>query len=105
MGFHRAVVGGGGWWVVGYTYHLPPTTHHLSAVQRIDFRGRLFAILLLFALVPSIVLSLAWAATSWWGPRSISTAAWDSTAVSGARAPGRAGAAAIGGGFGCADEA
>jgi len=55
-------------------------------VQRIDFRGRLFAILLLFALVPSIVLSLAWAATSWWGPRSISTAAWDSTAVSGARA-------------------
>jgi two-component system nitrogen regulation sensor histidine kinase NtrY len=55
-------------------------------VNRIDYRGRLFAILLLFALVPSIVLSLAWAATSWWGPRSISTAAWDSTAVSGARA-------------------
>jgi signal transduction histidine kinase len=55
-------------------------------VKRIDFRGRLFVILLLFALVPSIVLSIAWAATSWWGPRAISTAAWDSTAVSGARA-------------------
>jgi two-component system nitrogen regulation sensor histidine kinase NtrY len=55
-------------------------------VQRIDFRGRLFGILLLFALVPSIVLSIAWAATSWWGPRAISTAAWDSTAASGARA-------------------
>ena len=55
-------------------------------MTRLDFRGRLFAILLLFALVPSIVLSLAWAATSWWGPRPVSTAAWDSTAVSGARA-------------------
>lgn len=55
-------------------------------MQRIDFRGRLFVILLLFALVPTVVLSLAWAATSWWGPRTTSTAAWDSTAVSGARA-------------------
>ncbi|MGH7679786.1 MAG: sensor histidine kinase [Gemmatimonadaceae bacterium] len=55
-------------------------------MTRLDFRGRLFAILLLFALVPSIVLSLAWAATSWWGPRPVSTAAWDSTAASGARA-------------------
>jgi two-component system nitrogen regulation sensor histidine kinase NtrY len=55
-------------------------------VSRLDFRGRLFVILLLFALVPSIVLSLAWAATIWWGPRPVTTAVWDSTAASGARA-------------------
>jgi signal transduction histidine kinase len=56
-------------------------------VRQIGFRGRLFLILLFFALVPSIVLSLAWAATSWWAlPLVGSTTAWDSAAVSGARA-------------------
>ncbi|MEX2154092.1 MAG: ATP-binding protein [Gemmatimonadaceae bacterium] len=56
-------------------------------MKRIGFRGRLFLILLLFAMVPSIVLSLAWAATSWWNlPYVGTTAAWDSTAVTGARA-------------------
>lgn len=55
-------------------------------MSRLDFRGRLFVILLLFALIPSIVLSLAWAATIWWGPRPVSSAVWDSTAASGARA-------------------
>ena len=68
------------------TYHLPPTTYHLSRVRRIDFRSRLFVILLLFALIPSIVLTVAWAATSVWGPWSVSSAPWDSTAASGARA-------------------
>lgn len=55
-------------------------------MRRIGFRDRLFLILLSFALIPSIVLTVAWAATSWWGPRVISTAAWDSTATTGARA-------------------
>ncbi len=56
-------------------------------MKRIDFRSRLFLILLLFALVPSIVLSLAWAATSSLMLRfSGATAAWDSTASTGSRA-------------------
>jgi two-component system nitrogen regulation sensor histidine kinase NtrY len=56
-------------------------------VKRIDFRGRLFLILLFFALVPSIVLSMGWAATSWWAlPLIGSTAAWENAAVTGARA-------------------
>lgn len=56
-------------------------------MRRIGFRGRLFLILLFFALVPSIVLTLAWAATSWWAlPYVSTTTAWDSTAATGARA-------------------
>jgi signal transduction histidine kinase len=56
-------------------------------VNRIDFRGRLFLILLLFALVPSIVLSLAWGVTSSMVlPIGGATTAWDSTAKTGARA-------------------
>lgn len=56
-------------------------------MKRIDFRSRLFVILLLFALVPSIVLSLAWAATSSLMLRfGGATAAWDSTASTGSRA-------------------
>jgi len=55
-------------------------------VKRIDFRGRLFLILLLFALVPSIVLTAAWAA-SWLAlPLTSAAPAWDSAAVTGARA-------------------
>jgi two-component system nitrogen regulation sensor histidine kinase NtrY len=77
---------GGGSKDDAFTYHPPPTTYNLSSVSRLDFRGRLFVILLLFALVPSIVLSVAWAATIWWGPRPVSSAVWDSTAASGARA-------------------
>jgi signal transduction histidine kinase len=47
----------------------------------------LFVILLSFALLPSIVLSLAWGATSWWAlPLVGATAAWDSVAASGHRA-------------------
>jgi signal transduction histidine kinase len=54
-------------------------------VKQIGFRGRLFLILLFFALVPSIVLTVAWAATSWLA-LPIGTGAWDSTAATGARA-------------------
>lgn len=54
-------------------------------MRRIDFRGRLFLILLFFALVPSIVLTLSWATTSWWA-LPMGTGAWDSTAATGARA-------------------
>lgn len=56
-------------------------------MKRIGFRGRLFVILLFFALVPSVVLTFAWAATSWWVlPLVGTTTAWDSTAATGARA-------------------
>lgn len=55
-------------------------------MKRIGFGNRLFVILLLFALIPSIVLSVAWAATSWWALPLVGTpAAWDSVAASGAR--------------------
>ena len=54
-------------------------------MNRIGFRGRLFLILLFFALIPSIVLTFAWATTTWWAV-PIGTGAWDSTAATGARA-------------------
>lgn len=53
----------------------------------LGFRARLFVILALFALVPSIVLTLAWGgATSRVLPRMSGAAAWDSVAASGSRA-------------------
>lgn len=56
-------------------------------MKRLGFRGRLFVILLSFALIPSVLLSLAWGATSWWAlPLVGSTAAWDSAAATGHRA-------------------
>jgi signal transduction histidine kinase len=56
-------------------------------MRRIGFRGRLFLILFAFALVPSMVLTLAWTGASWWiVPLVSSSVAWDSTASSGARA-------------------
>src|SRR5215475_2944128 len=58
-----------------------------ASVKRVGFRGRLFLILLAFALVPSILVSLAWSATgSFVLPMFGTTAAWDSAAVSGERA-------------------
>jgi signal transduction histidine kinase len=56
-------------------------------VKRIGFRGRLFLILLAFALVPTILISLAWSTTgsivlSYFG----ATAAWDRVAATGERA-------------------
>jgi signal transduction histidine kinase len=56
-------------------------------VNRLDFRGRLFLILLLFAVIPSVVLSLAWGVTSSLVlPIGGATTAWDTTAATGARA-------------------
>lgn len=57
-------------------------------MKRIDFRSRLFLILLFFALLPSVVLTVAWGATTWWALPLVgsSAAAWDTAAVSGAQA-------------------
>src|SRR5215470_14649351 len=58
-----------------------------ASVKRVGFRGRLFLILLAFALVPSILISLAWSASgSFVLPLFGTTAAWDSAAASGERA-------------------
>ena len=56
-------------------------------MKRVGFRGRLFLILLGFALIPSILTSLAWSVSGsvvlpWVG----ATAAWDSVAASGEHA-------------------
>jgi signal transduction histidine kinase len=56
-------------------------------VKRVGFRGRLFLILLGFAVIPSILISLAWSATgSFVLPLAGATAAWDSVAITGERA-------------------
>jgi nitrogen fixation/metabolism regulation signal transduction histidine kinase len=56
-------------------------------VKRLGFRSRLFLILALFALVPSILLTIGWgSATSWLLPRVSGSAAWDSAAATGERA-------------------
>jgi signal transduction histidine kinase len=56
-------------------------------VKRVGFRGRLFLILLGFALIPSILTSLAWSVSgSAVLPLVGATAAWDSAAASGDRA-------------------
>ena len=55
-------------------------------MKRVGFRGRLFLILLGFALIPSILTSLAWSTTgSFVLPLVGATAAWDSAAASGER--------------------
>ena len=60
-----------------------------APVKRVGFRGRLFLILLAFALIPSVLISLAWSAT---GTFVLSfagaTAAWDTVAATGERAVG-----------------
>jgi nitrogen fixation/metabolism regulation signal transduction histidine kinase len=56
-------------------------------VKRIGYRSRLFLILALFAVVPSIVLTLAWGgAMARLLPWVSGTAAWDSVAASGGKA-------------------
>ena len=56
-------------------------------MKRVGFRGRLFLILLAFALVPSILISVAWTSTgSLLLPMVSATAAWDSVASTGERA-------------------
>jgi signal transduction histidine kinase len=55
-------------------------------VQPLPFRSRLFAILLLFAVVPAVVLTLAWAGSASTAlPLVSGSAAWDNVAVSGER--------------------
>jgi len=52
-------------------------------VKQVGFRGRLFVILIVFALIPSILLSVAGGATFWWALPIVSApAAWDSVAAS-----------------------
>jgi two-component system nitrogen regulation sensor histidine kinase NtrY len=56
-------------------------------VKRMGFRGRLFLILLAFAIVPTILISLVWSTTgSIVLPFFGATAAWDSVAATGERA-------------------
>jgi len=56
-------------------------------VKRVGFRGRLFLILLAFALVPSIVISVAWSTTgSFFVTLAGAPAAWKSLAETGDRA-------------------
>lgn len=56
-------------------------------MKRVGFRGRLFLILLAFALVPAILISVAWtAAGTYVLPLASATAAWDSVAATGERA-------------------
>ena len=60
-------------------------------MKRVGFRGRLFTILLSFALIPSIVLTLSGGITSWWALKLVGAqSAWDSVAASGSRALGAA---------------
>jgi signal transduction histidine kinase len=60
-------------------------------VKRVGFRGRLFLILLAFALIPSVLISLAWSATgSFMLSFAGATAAWDSVGATGERAIGAA---------------
>jgi signal transduction histidine kinase len=60
-----------------------PRTPH---VKPLPFRSRLFAILLLFAAVPAVVITLAWAGSvSTALPLVSGSAAWDNVAVSGER--------------------
>jgi two-component system nitrogen regulation sensor histidine kinase NtrY len=56
-------------------------------MKRVGFRGRLFFFLLSFALVPSVLLTLAWGATIQWAlPLVGATAALESIAESGEKA-------------------
>ena len=56
-------------------------------MRRLGFRARLFVILLFFAVVPTVILTLVWAGAISKGVRSLSaSAAWDSVAQSGVEA-------------------
>ena len=58
-----------------------------APVKRVGFRGRLFLILLAFALIPSVLISIGWSATgSFVLSFAGATAAWDSVAATGDRA-------------------
>src|SRR4051812_7314682 len=58
-----------------------------ASVKRLGFRGRLFVILLAFAVIPSILVSVTWSAVgSYILGYAGSTAPWDTVAASGERA-------------------
>jgi signal transduction histidine kinase len=58
-----------------------------SLLRGLGFRGRLFAFLLAFALVPSILLGVSWAGmTRWASPWFGATGAWERVSESGRRA-------------------
>jgi len=62
-------------------------TSYGAPVKRVGFRGRLFLILLAFAVVPSALLSVGWVATGSWAlPMAGMLAPWDSAAATGQRA-------------------
>ena len=64
-----------------------PSPAYGVPVKQVGFRGRLFVILLVFALIPSILLSVAGGAAFWWALPIVSApAAWDSAAASAHRA-------------------
>jgi signal transduction histidine kinase len=64
-----------------------PSYGGTGIVKRVGFRGRLFLILMAFALIPSIAISLLWSTTgSFVLPLVGATAAWDSVASTGERA-------------------
>lgn len=53
-------------------------------MKRLGFRARLFLILGLFAVVPAVVLTLAWGGTvTTWLPRMAGKAAWDTVSTTG----------------------
>jgi two-component system, NtrC family, nitrogen regulation sensor histidine kinase NtrY len=67
-----------------------------APVKRVGFRGRLFLILLAFALIPSVLISIGWSATgSFVLSFAGATAAWDSVAATGERAINAARGAAL----------
>ena len=64
-----------------------PAPPYGARVKRLGFRGRLFVILLLFALVPVVLLTLAWGATIRWAiPLVGATGAVEQLAATGAPA-------------------
>jgi nitrogen fixation/metabolism regulation signal transduction histidine kinase len=55
--------------------------------QRLSYRARLFAVLLLFAVTPSVLLTAVWAGTAWQALPLLSGApAWERAGTTGARA-------------------
>ncbi|HZF69175.1 MAG TPA: hypothetical protein VEZ47_14130, partial [Gemmatirosa sp.] len=55
--------------------------------QRLSYRARLFAVLLLFAVTPSVLLTAVWAGAAWRALPLLSGApAWERAGTTGARA-------------------
>jgi len=66
---------------------LPPSAHVRSPVKHLGFRGRLLTILIAFALLPSLTVTVAWWATVRRAlPLVGASGAWEATAASGSYA-------------------